>query len=151
MKYRTIMTHDASLKTVSVSIQTLVVSNKQMTLAVFRQLPWREIIGPDLNLLGQPWGLVNYFWNGCGYEDNLPHLHVVWALDGKLFRCCVGRVLWIGRHYTPRGDLDGQHYIEQAMEAVPYDQRGQVGEEAANQWNAVVDQLAALEQLFIAV
>jgi len=45
---------DVGLKTATVTLKTITVSGKQMTLAVFRQL---RIGQPDE---GEPWGIVNY-------------------------------------------------------------------------------------------
>jgi hypothetical protein len=39
---------EASLRTLSVEIKALVIGKKQMTLAVFRQLPRRPLINPEL-------------------------------------------------------------------------------------------------------
>lgn len=77
-----IETKRASLDTMAVTIQALHVDGKQMTLAVFRQLPVRDLIGRGGAFSGVPWGRVNYLAEGC-------HAHVV-AQDGdSLFRSRV--------------------------------------------------------------
>lgn len=53
--------HEAQITTATVEIQTLTISGKQVTLAVFRQLkpvkhPWK---------VGTAWGTVNYHPDGC--------------------------------------------------------------------------------------
>jgi hypothetical protein len=97
MSVRAITVQDASVKTMTVEIKSMVVSGKQMTLAVFRQLPLRELIvakedadDPDQMLPaldGVPWGLVNYYW-----KDLDPNaLHIVWERDGILYRSLTTR------------------------------------------------------------
>lgn len=51
---------DVSISTVTVDIQVIRIGAKQMTLAVFRQLPYKSIIDECGNLLELPWGWVNY-------------------------------------------------------------------------------------------
>jgi len=80
---RRITTHEAAVKTASVEIQALTVSDKQMTLAVFRQLKRGDLIDRDtIELRGVPWGTVNYHPGGCEYHGE--HLHVVWQLGEEL-------------------------------------------------------------------
>jgi hypothetical protein len=88
----------ATVTTVTVEIQTVRVGKKQMTLSVFRQLIKEALLDPKTGeLLGEPWGLVNYFWAPCtngdhAVDDLLPpaeHLHVVWQKGGLLRRACV--------------------------------------------------------------
>lgn len=56
-----ILVTEAALRTLSVTIESLTVSGKQMTLAVFRQLPSAEIYAADGNLLPYRfWGVVRY-------------------------------------------------------------------------------------------
>src|SRR5512139_4296091 len=70
-----IETRNASISTLSVTIQALHVSGKQMTLAVFRQLPIRaETDDSEL------WGIVRYAIKDEG------DLWLVFSKDGKLFR-----------------------------------------------------------------
>jgi hypothetical protein len=78
--------HEAIIQTASVNIQTLRVGKKQVTIGLFRQLPYGELI--EWNMLGAvcggfpvatvyagtPWGHVNYWWDGhhprqCAYTD----------------------------------------------------------------------------------
>ena len=69
----------ADIKTASVEIQSLTVSGKQLTLAVFRQLQEKYVLDDDAKLRGRVWGKVNYFWGACA--KGKVHLHVVWQ-DG---------------------------------------------------------------------
>ena len=75
-----IQIEDAKLKTLTVEIKSLVINGKQMTLAVFRQLPEESIFDDEMNLRGVPWGLVRYRIDG----NNNPH--VLWQNDDVLFR-----------------------------------------------------------------
>jgi hypothetical protein len=75
-------TKSASLDTLAVTIQALHVSGKQMTLAVFRQLPMTRAYGDDGALLPlEYWGVVRYSIKDEGDE------WVVCASGGRLYRC----------------------------------------------------------------
>jgi len=77
-----IETNQASLDTMAVTIQALHVSKKQMTLAVFRQLPKLE--KPEKNVPKiegiQNWGVVRYSIKDEG------EIWIVFSHNGKLFR-----------------------------------------------------------------
>ena len=68
-------TKNASLDTLAVTIQALHVSGKQMTLAVFRQLP-RRVESSNASL----WGTVRYSIKDEG------SLWLVFSEDGRLYR-----------------------------------------------------------------
>ncbi len=87
-----ITTKEATIKTLSVEVRALTIGSKQVTLAVFRQLPARQIIDPKTGeLRGVPWGRVNYHPGDC-QGAGPAHLHVVWQDAGELFRACVDPV-----------------------------------------------------------
>ena len=89
---RRITTHEATVRTAAVEVKTLTISGKQVTLAVFRQLLKEDLIDERSgDLLGVPWGTVNYFWGDC-VEGR--HLHVVWQKGTELRRCCPARFPW---------------------------------------------------------
>lgn len=77
---------NAEIRTASVEIKTLTVSGKQVTQAVFKQLPERRLVADDGTLNGVPWGRVNYHPDKC---DEAPHLHVVWEVGKELLRSRV--------------------------------------------------------------
>ncbi|SRR6266702_1961300 len=78
---------DASIKQVSIEVKVIKIDNKQMTLAVFRQLHEEPIIHPDTGeLTGLPWGRVNYH---IGCEEQDLHFHVVWQKGSELRRSLV--------------------------------------------------------------
>jgi hypothetical protein len=71
-----------SIEPATVTINTLTINGKQVTLDVFRQLKEAALINHDGSLAGSPWGLVNYHQKRC---DKLKkHAHVVWQLDDQL-------------------------------------------------------------------
>jgi hypothetical protein len=74
---------DASISTATVDIQVMRIGTKQMTLAVFRQLPYRNIFHKSGNLVAPPWGWVNYDRNGS------PSKPFVFSYEGVLYRCDV--------------------------------------------------------------
>jgi len=78
-----IQIEDVKLKSMSVEIRAMTVSGKQMTLAIFRQLPGRSIWDADFRLLGAPWGRVLYFWGG---DKDCTGFQVVWQDGKELFR-----------------------------------------------------------------
>lgn len=80
-----IETKAASLDTLSVTIKALHVNSKQMTLAVFRQLPIAEAYKDDgtLNTDLTHWGIVRY-----NIKDESPSW-IVASKDGRLFRCAT--------------------------------------------------------------
>lgn len=92
MNGRHITTEEAKLKTASVEIKAITVSGKQMTLAVFRQLIEEPIVDEVNNqLLGVPWGIVNYHSGvGCEYVAE-EHLHIIWQKGSELRRSCTVR------------------------------------------------------------
>jgi hypothetical protein len=75
---------NAEIKTASITISTLTVSGRQVTLAVFRQLREERLIEQDGRLNGIPWGTINYHPDGCA--GHRPHVHVVWQLGNELRR-----------------------------------------------------------------
>lgn len=75
--------HNATVTTVAVSVKTLTISGKQVTLAVFRQLREEPLIAHDGTLNGVPWGYVNYHPGNCGGNG---HWHVVWQQGEELLR-----------------------------------------------------------------
>src|SRR5262245_24377033 len=84
-------TREATVRTLSASVQALRIGTKQVTLSVFRQLPRVQVIDPEtLQLRGVPWGRVNYFPSDCEVAGK-GHLHVVWQKGDGLCRACVER------------------------------------------------------------
>jgi hypothetical protein len=89
--------HEAAVHTTEVSIQVLKVGKKQVTMGLFRQLPQRSLTAyPRPEFVGEPWGYVNYWWDGDGRQDftysnpaPLTALHIVWTTEGRLYRDVV--------------------------------------------------------------
>lgn len=84
---RQLTVHNAQLATAAVQINTLTISGKQVTLAVFRQLREEPLISDDGHLNGVPWGFVNYHPDKCA--DKPEHWHVVWQQGDELLRSLV--------------------------------------------------------------
>jgi len=77
-----IQTREANIDVMSVSIKTLHVNKKMMTLSVFRQLPTFQIFQRDGNLKSVAiWGKVRYSIKDEG------DLWIVISQNEKLFRC----------------------------------------------------------------
>jgi hypothetical protein len=80
------MDNNISTEELSVTIKTIKVNNRKMTLAVFKQLPHENIINFQLlELKGQPWGRVKYYWG----DQKSHHIHLVWSVDNELKRCLI--------------------------------------------------------------
>jgi hypothetical protein len=95
---------DAGVRTVSVTIHAVQIGRKQMTQSVFRQLINEPIWDVEARKArGEPWGHINYFWQGCGMEGN-GHLHLVWQKGNELRRTCFN-------HQANYGECGGQHYL----------------------------------------
>ena len=84
-----ILAHQATIKTAAVEIRALIVSGKQVTLAVFRQLDDEDLIvwhEGEFVLAGIPWGRVNYHPDQCNATN---HFHVVWQKEDQLLRSYI--------------------------------------------------------------
>lgn len=80
MKTQNLLTvDDVRIATATVNIQVIRIGAKQMTLAVFRQLPRMDIFDAVGNLLAPPWGWVNYetTWNTTPF---------LFSFEGVLYR-----------------------------------------------------------------
>lgn len=124
--------HNAEIKTATVEIQTLTISGKQVTLAVFRQLREAPLIDRDGTFNGQPWGVVNYHPDRCAAEE--AHWHVVWQKGNELLRS-----------FVPEANPDWLYDAD----GVPKD--GPRFLELRSRHDEARDAIEALPQLFIAV
>lgn len=104
-------TQNATITTAAVEVKTLTISGKQVTLAVFRQLRNEPLIDAGGNLLGEPWGYVNYHPGKCA--DSEPHRHVVWQRGNELLRASITDAADFDR-VTPGGSHLGQHWYSSA-------------------------------------
>src|SRR5215471_19434686 len=125
---RSISVHEAIIKTATVEIKSLRIGARQMTLSVFRQLVNEDLISSDTGeLLGVPWGLVNYFWQCCDADRTASHLHVVWQKGDCLRRACV----W--EHRLSNDDRDLVRWREQyCLECIAHTQRVKALRDALN-------------------
>jgi hypothetical protein len=85
-KQQNVTVEEAPIEERTVTIRVLTVGSKQITQALYRQLPDRYIIDRKTGQLrGTPWGWINVHEPAC--KGSAPsHLHVVWELDGLLLR-----------------------------------------------------------------
>lgn len=72
-----------------VDISTLRVSNRQVTLALFRQLPERQFLSVsnenpcEFGMTGKPWGIVRYNFDDYRHKEGF---HMVFENNGILYR-----------------------------------------------------------------
>ena len=151
-----IQSNKASITTMSASISVIQINKKQMTLAVFRQIPIVEIKVQDIlnDCIGvEFWGLVSY---SIKYEGDL---WLVGVADNILVKCCFDFDIQSLNNlkYEIKRLEDyinhGQYhpYIKNNNEAIE-----KLKEE--KEWmpeciilNKKIDELRSLPQLFIAV
>ena len=81
----TVETKNASLSTLSVTINALHVNGKQMTLAVFKQLPIASLVRPDgTKDIGLSW------WGSVRYK--IKDEGDLWMVANTIGRCSDGRL-----------------------------------------------------------
>lgn len=102
--------HVVRITTATVEIRVLKVSNKQLTQAVFKQLPYKYLVTegdyctgrdksnpyrsyeePQNYIHANVWGWVKYC-PGCQWStkwDRADHIHVIWEYNGILYQCPV--------------------------------------------------------------
>jgi hypothetical protein len=84
MTKQVITTNDVTIKQAVIEVKVLKIGKRQVTQAVFKQLPEEPIIHERTGeLLGEAWGRVNYH---VGCSGAYEHLHVVWQRGNLLYR-----------------------------------------------------------------
>lgn len=79
---------NAELRTASVSVRTLTIEGKQVTLAVFRQLIEEDIYDHEKEALnGVGWGHVNYLLKDRPFDSPPGTINLVWQRGLELRRC----------------------------------------------------------------
>jgi len=167
----TVIAKDASITSLQVSIRALVVSNKQMTLAVFRQLPIARAIKDDGNLEDVAfWGRVLYPIKDEGDE------WVIAEYAGILYRCPMPRLpkrpfredersslerkLLISRNTLEGAHEYGESYVaKHAADVLEMERELAFMREDYDRWKNIempntrtsIEKLSALLQLFVAV
>jgi hypothetical protein len=81
-----------SIEPATVTINTLTINDKQVTLDLFRQLKEAVLINHDGSFAGSPWGFVNYHQKRCDKLEK--HAHVVWQLDDQLRQDTIQPPRW---------------------------------------------------------
>jgi hypothetical protein len=116
---KTLSINNARIMTATVDIQVVRIGAKQMTLAVFRQLPHKNIFDESGNLLTYPWGWVNY-------DRDDGRKPFIFSFEGALYRSNVN----IDQHYKLivkasvhseriEGHLDGHNWIPAKIISIP--------------------------------
>jgi hypothetical protein len=81
---------NASIATFTVNVRVMQINNKQVTQSVFKQMDEQfPFVPPDWTPVGNLWGRVNYYFDDCKGKDRNSHLHIVWDLDGQIYRTCL--------------------------------------------------------------
>ncbi len=137
----------------SVTIKVLKVDSKKMTQSVFKQLPEKNVIDDDFNILGKVWGQVNYHLpKQSSYEKN-----IIWQSGNDLYRCAVKPL-----HYSPERAKRNQHNHEvnlhrelphfKLVSAVEKNTEEEIHKiaEVFNKYTEAYQSLANSEQLYIA-
>jgi hypothetical protein len=73
---------NVEIATASIEIKTLTLKGKQITLSVFRQIPYSNILNGYGKLRGKVWGSVNYFWEGWAPNKDISY----WEQRGDIAR-----------------------------------------------------------------
>lgn len=81
------------VKQTTVTVQNVMIGNRQLTQRVFKQIIEEDIFGEEPNSLkGEAWGFVNYFvesrMNVWKISFN-RYKHILWVKNGQLRRCYV--------------------------------------------------------------
>lgn len=85
--------------TEQMTIKTITVDRRQLTIAMYRQLLEVDLINDDASLNGVPWGWVNRHDRDC--DSFGSHLHVVWADANNLYRNRVAMSPFFARSVEP--------------------------------------------------
>lgn len=106
--------NNTQIKTASIEIKTLTIEKRQVTLSVFRQIQEESLIDYEtLQLLGVPWGSINYFFGlhkDCHSDD---WLHIVWQKGNELRREVIAKESIKSKKYLEMKDTHTQtkkHY-----------------------------------------
>jgi hypothetical protein len=130
----------AEVVTAAVTIKTMQISRKQVTLAVFRQLITANIVDMDkLALRGMPWGYVNYLIEDVSNDDDdapvTKPINLVWQTGNELRRCIVKPKAW-WRYSEPAGCWVDQHLIRCERGRCPEQARGILDEQYGQLWSS---------------
>ncbi len=87
---KAINVNDVNLKTAFVQVNQLILSNRKMTLQIFKQIEDENIIDfNEAKLLGTPWGYINYFWSEVKEKRKEDTIHLLWQKGNELRRCFI--------------------------------------------------------------
>lgn len=105
---------DITISTATVDIQVMRIGTKQMTLAVFRQLPFENIFDGWGLLRARPWGWVSYDYDGSAKP-------FVFSYQGILYRCNVSLQAHDAFVVEPETEtkIEEGHYEEEPYRYIP--------------------------------
>src|SRR5262249_41170894 len=139
-------------RTMSVEVKALVINDRQVTLALYRQLRDEQIVyyrhwddgTASYSLRGTPWGWVNHHTDACKQlcKLQIPHLHVVWQLGDKLRVAVVKE--WAGLGDTTLEVFEDTDPREPGQLIEGWDVS------YVDDWEEMYGRLAKLDHLFIA-
>lgn len=92
MKRRVLKVEDVTVNTAVITVQVMKLDRRQVTMAVFRQLPEVDPLTAEGEWFGRPWGLVRYCpGKECrrGGPESVSHDHLVLEKDGVLYRAAL--------------------------------------------------------------
>lgn len=154
------------LETASISVHVLMINNRKLTLSVFRQIPYQNLLDETYieDKKEAVLGWVNYFWNG-----NEGDIHILWTYGGMLYRSVLCRISYkrllheLNDNYY-RFSINNKHYSFDLKMAIKSYQKGKKKrdnpfekytleniEDAVNENNLLIDEISQMPQLFIAV
>lgn len=112
------MDSEIAIEELSVTIKSIKVNNRKMTLSVFKQLPYEHIVDfSSLELKGTPWGGVNYYW---GNQKRFGNVHLVWSKDNILKRCIVEKLEDYKEYLKSYGGYGHEETFCRELHEIPY-------------------------------
>lgn len=157
------MERDLSIEELAVTIKTIKVNNRKMTLSVFKQLPSENIFhSQTLELKGVPWGKVNYYW---GDKNPWQGIQVVWVEGNVLKRCFLQQYAEPSKYFANRhSDHEVENYQLNKLRELPVGimtevikvaRAGDKSEELKaievfSKYREMYDKLNSMDQIFIA-
>lgn len=87
---RVLNASEVTVSTATIEVKVMKLNNRQMTLAVFRQLKVEDLLDSDGKKKGTPWGTINYHTDDCkDFYSKKSHLHVIWQKGDELRHAIV--------------------------------------------------------------
>ncbi len=151
-----------SIEDMVISIKVMKINNRKMSQAAFKQLPEKSVFDSELNLVGEIWGHVNYFWG----KQKTNGYHIIWKIEGKLYRY-IAQFSSNNFHDALRIRIDRRNdfhgYDDSDLKNMPLELSSIIekvadgelskeeGEEKYNKYDDHLRTIRSIPQLFIAV